>query len=166
AAAGACASRRWKPCRSGGLARIRRDGRVLAAASIRRYEMYRRFFGLRELPFELTSNPRFLFLTAGHREALSTLHYGVSSGKSITVLIGQAGMGKTTLLRTVLESDEHGCVRWVCLNNPILTREDFLRTLASRFELSAEAARSKSAFLDELEGVLRDRRSRGEISTL
>ncbi len=128
--------------------------------------MYLRFCGLSELPFELTPNPRFLFLTEGHREALSTLHYGVSSGKSLTVLLGQAGMGKTTLLRTVLESEAHGRVRWVSLNNPILTREDFLRTLASRFELSAEAARSKSAFLDELEGVLRDRRTRGEISVL
>lgn len=128
--------------------------------------MYLRFCDLSELPFELTPNPRFLFLTDGHREALSTLHYGVSSGKSITVLLGQAGMGKTTLLRTVLESTEHGQVRWVCLNNPILTPEDFLRTLATRFELSAEAVRSKSAFLDELEGVLRDRRTRGEISVL
>jgi general secretion pathway protein A len=128
--------------------------------------MYLDFFGLSALPFELTPNPRFLFLTDGHREALSTLHYGVSSGKSITVLLGQAGMGKTTLLRTVLESEEHGHVRWVSLNNPILTREDFLRTLASRFELSAEASRSKSAFLDELESVLRDRRRRGEISVL
>ena len=128
--------------------------------------MYLRFCGLSELPFELTPNPRFLFLTEGHREALSTLHYGVSSGKSLTVLLGQAGMGKTTILRTVLESQAHGQVRWVSLNNPTLTREDFLRTLASRFELSAEAARSKSAFLDELEGVLRNRRTRGEVSVL
>lgn len=128
--------------------------------------MYLRFFGLSTLPFELTPNPRFLFLTDGHREALGTLHYGVSSGKSITVLLGQAGMGKTTLLRTVLESEEYGQVRWVCLNNPILTRKDFLQTLASRFELSAKAGRSKSAFLDELERVLRDRRTRGEISVL
>src|SRR5262245_10433823 len=128
--------------------------------------MYQRFYGLRELPFELTPNPRFLFLTPRHREALSTLHYGVSSGKSLTVLLGEAGTGKTTLLRTVLESEEHGEVRWVSLNNPTLTREDFVRMLAARFELGDQAAHSKSAFLDALETVLRNRRSRGEISVL
>jgi type II secretory pathway predicted ATPase ExeA len=52
------------------------------------------------------------------------------------------------------------------LNNPILTREDFVKTLAARFGLGAQAMTSKSALLDELEGVLRDRRSRGEISVL
>src|SRR5581483_6581329 len=128
--------------------------------------MYLRFFGLRELPFELTPDPKFLYLTPRHREALSTLHYGVSAGKSLTVLLGEAGTGKTTLLRTVLESSEHGHVRWVSINNPILTREDFVRTLALRFELREAAARSKSTFLDELERELRDRRSRQEISVL
>src|SRR6202008_401771 len=62
-------------------------------------DMYQRFYGLRELPFELTPNPRFLYLTPRHREALSNLHYTLSAGKSITVLVGEAGTGKTTLLR-------------------------------------------------------------------
>src|SRR5581483_5761845 len=115
--------------------------------------MYLRFFGLRELPFELTPDPKFLYLTPRHREALSTLHYGVSAGKSLTVLLGEAGTGKTTLLRTVLESSEHGHVRWVSINNPILTREDFVRTLALRFELREAAARSKSTFLDEAQSL-------------
>ena len=43
--------------------------------------MYQQFYGLRELPFELTPNPKYLFLTKQHREALSTLVYGLSSGK-------------------------------------------------------------------------------------
>jgi general secretion pathway protein A len=128
--------------------------------------MYQRFYGLRELPFELTPNPKFLFLTPRHREALSNLHYGVSSGKSITVLLGEAGTGKTTLLRTVLESNEYSQVRWACLNNPTLTRQDFISTLAARFELGPQAAESKAAFLDEFERVLRARRSCGEIAVL
>jgi len=128
--------------------------------------MYLRFFGLRESPFELTPNPRFLFLTPRHREALSTLHYGVSSNKALTVLLGEAGTGKTTLLRTVLESHEHRHVRWAYLNNPTLTCEDFVETLAARFGLEGPPSRSKPAFLDALESVLRDRRSRGEISVL
>jgi general secretion pathway protein A len=128
--------------------------------------MYQRFYGLRELPFELTPNPKYLFLTARHREALSNLHYAVSSGKPLTVLLGEAGTGKTTLLRAVLESDACRHVRWVCLTNPILTREDFVRTLAARFELGERASDSKAAFLDELERVLRERRLRGETSVL
>ena len=75
--------------------------------------MYQRFYGLRELPFELTPNPRFLFLPPRHREALSNLQYGLSSAKAITVLIGEAGTGKTTLLRAALESEpcRHGPAR-------------------------------------------------------
>src|SRR2546423_10338487 len=92
--------------------------------------MYQRFYGLRKLPSELTPNPKFLFLTAGHREALSNLHYGVTSGKPLTVLLGEAGTGKTTVLRTAFESEQCRHVRWVYLNNPILTREDFVKTLA------------------------------------
>jgi general secretion pathway protein A len=128
--------------------------------------MYQRFYGLRELPFELTPNPKFLYLTPRYREALSNLHYGLSSAKSITVLLGEAGTGKTTLLRAAFESEQCRRVRWICLNNPILTREDFVKTLAARFELGAEAADSKATFLDELERVLRERRSRGEITAL
>ena len=128
--------------------------------------MYQRFYGLRELPFELTPNPKFLFLTPGHREALSNLQYGVSSAKSLTVLVGEAGTGKTTLLRAVLESEENTRVQWVYLNNPLLTREDFVRTLAIRFALGAEAGLSKSAFVDALERALVERRARGETTVL
>ena len=64
--------------------------------------MYEQFYGFREPPFELTSNPRFLFFTAQHREALCHLEYGLSSAKPITVLIGDAGTGKSTLLRAAL----------------------------------------------------------------
>jgi general secretion pathway protein A len=128
--------------------------------------MYQRFYGLRELPFELTTNPRFLFLTPRQREALSNLQYGVCSAKPLTVMLGEAGTGKTTLLRAVLESEQCRHVRWVCLNNPVLTPEDFVKTLAARFELSAEAAASKATFLEELERVLRERRSRGEVTVL
>ena len=128
--------------------------------------MYQRFYGLRELPFELTPNPRYLFLTARHREALSNLQYGLSTAKAVTMLVGEAGTGKTTLLRTALESDACRNVRCVYLNNPALTRAEFVEILARRFELSSEAALSKAAMLGELEKVLHDRRSRGEITAL
>jgi general secretion pathway protein A len=128
--------------------------------------MYQRFYGLRELPFELTPNPRFLFLPPGHREALSNLQYGLSSAKAITVLIGEAGTGKTTLLRAALESELCRKLQAVYINNPTLTQQDFVRLLAMRFELSAQARRSKAVFLDELERVLRERRAAGIINAL
>lgn len=128
--------------------------------------MYQQFYGLRELPFDLTPNPRFLFLTARHREALSNLRYAVTTGKPLTVLVGEAGTGKTTLLRTTLESEECRHIRWVSLNNPLLSREDFIRVLSVRFELGPAAAESKTVFLEELEQVLRERRARGELTVL
>ena len=77
--------------------------------------MYQRFYRLRDLPFELTPNPRYLFLTPQHREALSNLQYGLSSAKAMTVLIGEAGTGKTTLLHAALESEPCRNVTCVCM---------------------------------------------------
>ena len=58
--------------------------------------LYGAFFGLDERPFDLVPNPRFLFLTPRHREALSNLRYGLTTPRGLTLLIGEAGTGKTT----------------------------------------------------------------------
>ena len=128
--------------------------------------MYLNFYGLRELPFELTANPRYLFLTDRQREALSTLQYGLMSAKSLTLLVGEAGTGKTTLIGAALESDRCRNVRCVYLNNPTLTEADFVTLLARRFELGPEAEAAKSVLLERLEAKLRERRSRGEVTAL
>jgi general secretion pathway protein A len=128
--------------------------------------MYQSYFGLSELPFELTANSKFLFLPARHREALSNVQYGLSAAKPLTLLIGEAGAGKTTLIQAALESDRCRKVRCVYLNNPVLTAEDFTRMLALRFELGREAGESKSVLLQALERVLRERREQGEITAL
>jgi len=128
--------------------------------------MYQRYYGLRELPFELSPNPKYLYLTAQYREALSNLEYGLFSAKALTVLIGEAGTGKTTLLRAALESERCANVRCVYLNNPALTRAEFVSILVSRFGLAPEVGESKAAFLEALEPVLRKRRDQGEITAL
>jgi general secretion pathway protein A len=128
--------------------------------------MYQNFYGLRELPFELTPNPKYLFLPPQHREALSALEYGLSSAKPITVLIGEAGTGKTTLIHAALESERCRGVRCVYVNNPLLTRKEFVETLSHRFGLSAQAAASKAVLLNELGSVLQAGRDRGEITAL
>ena len=68
--------------------------------------MYESFYGLRERPFELTPNPRFLFMTPRHREALTTLEYGLTARNGIALLVGEAGTGKTTLVHAALQSQQ------------------------------------------------------------
>ena len=128
--------------------------------------MYQSFYGLKEAPFELTANPKYLFFTGQHREALSNLEYGLSSAKPITLLIGEAGTGKSTLLRAALDSERCHRVSCVYLNNPTLTRNEFVETLASRFDLGAHAERSKATLLGGLESIVRERQARGEITAL
>ena len=128
--------------------------------------MYQKFFGLRELPFELTSNPKYLFFSGQHREALANLEYGLSSSKAITVLVGEAGTGKTTLLRAALESERCRRVKAIVIDNPTLTRDEFVEILAARFQLGDGAAASKAALLEALEAQLRACRARDEITAL
>jgi general secretion pathway protein A len=127
--------------------------------------MYEQFFGLRERPFDLTPNPKFLMLTPGHREALASLVYGLARRNGLTVLIGEAGTGKTTLLRTALErqTDEPG---YVYLNNPTLTRAEFVEFLAVRFGLPERAQLSKAQFLVAFEQRLRERNEANQASVL
>jgi general secretion pathway protein A len=128
--------------------------------------MYQRFYGFRELPFELTPNPKYLFLTRQHREALSNLQYGLFSAKAMTVLIGEAGTGKTTLLHAALQSEACCNVSCVYLNNPALTRQEFVQILSERFDLGSRAGESKAVLLGELHRVLAERRCSGQITAL
>lgn len=118
--------------------------------------MYEQFYGLAERPFDLTPNPKYLFLTPSHREALSSLEYGMSARTGVTVLIGEAGTGKTTLIRATLEARDPGKTKAIYLNNPTLSRSEFLEFLAGEFGLPAELALSKTRLLKELEVALVD----------
>ena len=64
---------------------------------------YLQFYGLKEAPFTITPNPRFLYLSAKHREALNHLLYGIRERKGFVQLTGEVGAGKTTLCRALLE---------------------------------------------------------------
>jgi type II secretory pathway predicted ATPase ExeA len=133
--------------------------------------MYEQFYDLVERPFDLTPNPRYLLLTPGHREALSNLEYGITARKGLTVLTGDAGTGKTTLVRRVLGGGLNGTAmsrpgRFAYLANPTLQRHEFVEYLANAFGLSAAARGSKAAFLVELERVLIASRRAGELAAL
>jgi general secretion pathway protein A len=115
--------------------------------------MYESYYGLQERPFDLSPNPRFLCFTPQHREALAHLEYGLAGRPGITVLIGEAGTGKTTLVRKALLACSAGSTI-VHLSNPTLTRAEFFESVAAGFGLSEDAGRSKFQFLRELERTL------------
>ena len=127
--------------------------------------MYEQFFGLRERPFDLVPDPRFLVLTESHAEALGTLEYAIASRKGVTLLTGEAGLGKTTLLRAAIER-QPARVHTVYVQNPALSRSEFIELLARRFGLSKDAASSKTRLLEELEQLLQHARKLGETTLL
>lgn len=128
--------------------------------------MYENFYGLRERPFELTPNPRFLFMTSHHREALTTLEYGLSARTGVALLTGEAGTGKTTIVHAALQSQQVQQSLAVYLNNPSLTRAEFIEFLAAGFGLSSEAAKSKTRCLSELTDALAARHRSGTMAAL
>jgi general secretion pathway protein A len=71
--------------------------------------MYKKFFGLKKKPFALLPDPGFLYLSSKHKKALTTLHYGLVSQAGITVITGEIGSGKTTLIRCMLGKIKDQC---------------------------------------------------------
>lgn len=134
------------------------SGDVPAARAV--LPLYATYYGLTEAPFELTPNPRFLFLSARQREALSNLRYAFEAGRGFTLILGEAGTGKTTLVRAALQGLKSGC-RYVVVNNPTLTRQEFVEYLASALGLSQHATSSKAGFLTELTRDLATRHAEG-----
>src|SRR5690606_17684449 len=116
--------------------------------------------------FELAPNPRFLLLTSRHAEALSNLEYGITGRKGVTVLLGEAGTGKTTLIRTALQRWEGTGHLVAYINNPTLTRDEFVETLARVFDLGDEAAASKARMLAALTALVTRRHAEGKVTGL
>jgi general secretion pathway protein A len=87
--------------------------------------VYLKFFGLTDKPFELAPDPKFLFLTPGHREALAQLTYGVQEQKGFILMSGEVGTGKTTLLRTLIHRLE-GQLESAFITNSTLPFDEIL----------------------------------------
>ena len=113
--------------------------------------MYKTYFGFREKPFSKTPDPRFLFLSSGHEEALARLEF-VLEEREIAVLTGDIGCGKTTLSRALMDrlGDDY---RFCFIVNPRLTAAEFLRTTARLLEVENPAA-SKDALLEQINSVV------------
>ena len=98
--------------------------------------MFLEFFGFREQPFGVTPDPRFLYLSPAHREALASLYYGIESGRGFLALIAKPGMGKTTLLFHLLEKFRHNA-RTAFLFQTQCSSREFMRFLLA--ELGVES---------------------------
>ncbi|GAC1395882.1 MAG: hypothetical protein NVSMB56_10210 [Pyrinomonadaceae bacterium] len=120
--------------------------------------MYKEFYGLKEYPFALTPDPRFIYFTPTHTEAMASLHYGIESGKGLIVVMGEVGTGKTTILRWMMQRLDRA-VLVAYIFNPRLTVPEFYQHLATLLEL--KDWENKSDLMISLGKTLENRHSRG-----
>jgi len=126
-------------------------------------EMYLTFYGLREKPFATTPDPRFLYHTERHREALAQLAYGVREQKGFMVLTGEVGTGKTTLLRALLQRLDGTAVAFVF--NSLLPFDELLEYILEDFGIS-KVGESRAQRLVALNTFLLERRRAGQNTVL
>src|SRR5262245_33671748 len=120
--------------------------------------MYLQFYGLRDIPFSLTPDPRFLYFTPSHREVMANLSYGIQYGKGLVVTTGEVGTGKTTMVRAMLTRLDRS-VLCSYIFNPGLTVADLYQQIAADYGLGPYT--SKSDMLMKLGKMLMMRHSRG-----
>lgn len=117
--------------------------------------MYRKFYGFKERPFEITPDPMFVYFSEHHQEALSHLRYAIREGKGFSVITGDAGTGKTTLVHVLLAKLE-GNVRTSYIFNPILDQADFLNYICDDLGIPSEGMKSRGQSLTALHSFLLD----------
>jgi general secretion pathway protein A len=128
--------------------------------------MYRNYFGLGETPFSIAPDPRYLYMSLPHQEALAHLLYGVNAGGGFVLLTGEIGAGKTTICRCLLEQVPPSCdIAYVF--NPKLTVEELLSTICSEFRIASAPGRATTkAFVDRINTYLLDAHAKGRQSVL
>jgi len=127
--------------------------------------MYRKFFGLRENPFNVNPDPRYLFLTEHTEEALACLTYGIQNRRGFVLLTGEVGTGKTTLVNKLLEWLHRQHTRTAFLFNPRLSAMQFFDFMMADFGIPCDS-RMKSQMLMRLNQWLLERYKSGETVVL
>lgn len=115
--------------------------------------MYSEFFGLNEKPFAITPDPRYLYMSARHADALAHLLYGISESGGFIQLTGEVGTGKTTLIRSVLEQLPAKAEIALILS-PQLTTVEFLATIVQELGCTPPEERTVKAYIDVLNAYL------------
>jgi general secretion pathway protein A len=127
--------------------------------------MYKSFFGLKENPFNVNPDPRFLYLTSQVEETLTGLMYGIQTRKGFITLTGEVGTGKTTLVNRLLDWLHSRRARTAFLFNSRMNSNQLFDFILAEFEITCES-KSKSQQLMKLNHWLLDRYRRGETVVL
>ncbi|HXM94123.1 MAG TPA: AAA family ATPase [Candidatus Dormibacteraeota bacterium] len=127
--------------------------------------MYKSFFGLKESPFNVNPDPRFLFLTKQIEETLTGLMYGIQTRKGFITLTGEVGTGKTTLINRLLEWLHQRKARTAFLFNSRMNTNQLFDFILAEFEIACDS-KSKSQQLMKLNHWLLDRYRMGETVVL
>ncbi len=127
--------------------------------------MYCDFYNLVEKPFNVTPDPKFLYLNARYREALASLHYGITERKGFVTLIGEAGTGKTTLLNKLLDQLDPK-TKTILIFNTNVSFEDILEYIFTEFDLPVHSGK-KLYLLQRLNAfLLEELRGGGNVALL
>jgi general secretion pathway protein A len=128
--------------------------------------MYKEYFGLKELPFSIAPDPRYLYMSHEHREALAHLVYGITSDGGFVLLTGEVGTGKTTVCRCLLEQlPENTDVAFVL--NPKLSVGELLATVCDELRIRyPEGTTSVKVFIDLINAYLLDAHAKGRRTVL
>lgn len=116
--------------------------------------MYENYYGLTAKPFQLTPDPRFFFLSSGHKRAMSYMSYGLSQGEGFIVVTGDIGTGKTTLVKSLFGDLDHDKIIAAQLVTTQIDEFDLLRMVSSAFGLSYIGL-EKAELLNQFEGFLK-----------
>lgn len=127
--------------------------------------MYAKFYKLRKEPFNVTPDPTFLYLSSSHKEAIAALLYGIKSRKGFIAILGEVGTGKTTIVRTYLNSIDRGTIKLIYLFNPNLTFNALLRDLLAEFDVKP-ASDESNKMIAQLHRCLIDQYRKGRNVTL
>jgi len=126
--------------------------------------MYEAFYGLDEKPFNLTPDPRFLFLSNKHKEAFAHLLYGIKNRTGFIMVSGEVGTGKTTICRSLLNQLDPD-IEVAFIFNPFLSPEELLRKINEDFGILSQG-RTVKELIDELNEYLLDRNALGKNCVL
>jgi len=131
--------------------------------------MYTHYFNLKQPPFSIAPDPRYLFMSERHREALAHLLYGINSGGGFVLLTGEIGAGKTTVCRCFIDQVPANC-KLAYIFNPKLTVEELLLSICDEFGLSlppaGPGAVGVKGYVDAINRYLLESHARGTNNVL